>query len=201
MPEFFGDPARIDINKILQQFATIISMYEKKHGTVEVPDGYSNSLSGMFKEYSPQKLHPVWRRLVNEYMPRLAVMLSIDHKIRSQGETVLLESDHWRKAETMVQWFFKHAETMLYQIEDQTVAARNQEKIMRRIAAVILRYDRGGGVNARYISMNAGRTGTTAEQRRQILVEMEERGMITSTVPGCGRGAKFKIKRLPPGFL
>lgn len=201
MPEFFGDPARIDINKILQQFATIISMYEKKHGTVEVPDGYSNSLSGMFKEYSPQKLHPVWRRLVNEYMPRLAVMLSIDHKIRSQGETVLLESDHWRKAETMVQWFFKHAETMLYQIEDQTVAARNQEKIMRRIAAVILKYDRGGGVNARYISMNAGRTGTTAEQRRQILVEMEERGMITSTVPGCGRGAKFKIKRLPPGFL
>ena len=201
MPEFFGDPARVDINGVLQQFATILAMYEKKHGVVEVPQGYGKSLSTMFQQYSPQKLHPVWRRLVNEYLPRLAVMLSIDHKVRSQGETVLLEPIQWEKAEKMVKWFFSNAEQLLYQIEDQTLAARIQEKIMRRIAAVIKKYDRGSGITSRIISMNAGNTGTTAEQRRQILSEMEERGMITTTVPGCGHGAKFRIKKLPPGFL
>ena len=201
MPEFFGDPARVDINGVLQQFATILAMYEKKHGVVEVPQGYGKSLSTMFQQYSPQKLHPVWRRLVNEYLPRLAVMLSIDHKVRSQGETVLLEPIQWEKAEKMVKWFFSNAEQLLYQIEDQTAAARFQEMIMRKIAMVIIRYDKGQGVNSRQISMNSGRTGTTAEQRRQILIEMEERGLITTTVPGCGRGARFRINRLPPGFL
>ena len=201
MPDFFGDPARIDMNNVLQNFATIILMYEKKHGVVEVPDGYGNSLSAMFRDHSPRKLHPVWRRLVNEYMPRLAVMLSIDHSIKSQGENVLLEPDHWVKAEKLVQWFFSQAETMLYQIEDQTAAARQQEKIMRRIASTIIRHDKGKGVSTKIISKNASNTGTTAEQRRQILAEMEERGMIVSSVPGCGRGALFRIRKLPPGFV
>ena len=201
MPEFFGDPARIDINVVLQQFATIIAMFEKKHGLVDVPDGYGNSLSGIFKKYSPSKLHPVWRRLVNEYMPRLAVMLSITHKVRTQGELVLLEPEHWVKAEKLVQWFFSQAEMMLFQIEDKTVAAKVQDKLMRRIAAIIVKYDRGDGITSRHISMNAGSTGTTAEQRRQILIEMEERGLISSSIPGCGRGARFRIKKLPPGFL
>ena len=201
MPEFFGDPARIDINGVLEEFATIIAMFEKKHGVVEVPDGYGNELSKMFKSYSPSKLHPVWRRLVNEYMPRLAVMLSISHQVRTQGENVLLESDHWTKAELLVKWFFANAETMLLQIEDTTQAAKIQEKIMRRIAATIIRHDHGNGVNSKTISANSNHTGTTAEQRRQILVEMAERGLITTTIPGCGHGARFKIKRLPPGFL
>ena len=200
MPEFFGDPAKIDISDILRQFATIIVLFEKKHGIVEVPDDYSKSLSKMFKMYSPEKLHPIWRRLVNEYLPRLAVMLSIDFRIRTQGDTVILEKEHWQKAEKMVQWFFAHAEKMLMMVEDQTNQARNQEKIMRRIVSIIRRYDTGSGVNARRISFNASHTGTPAEQRRQILVEMEERGYITSTVPGCGRGAKFFLKNVPPGW-
>ena len=141
------------------------------------------------------------RELIVSTEVEFAVMLSINHQARSQGDAVLLESKHWTGAAKMVQWFFGQAETMLFQIEDQTLAARIQEKIMRRIAAVIKKYDRGNGITSRIISMNAGNTGTTAEQRRQILSEMEERGMITTTVPGCGRGAKFRIKKLPPGFL
>lgn len=201
MPEFFGDPARIDISEVLQRFGVILPIFEKKHGVVDVPEGYGTELSKMFKEYSPGKLHPVWRRLVNEYLPRFAVMLSIDHSVKSQLEQVVIESKHWRAAEKMVMWFFKHAESMLLQIEDESNAARIQEKIMRRIVSIIARYDKGHGVNSRCISMNAGHTGTNAEQRRQIIVEMVERGWITTSESACGRGAMFRIARLPPGML
>ena len=201
MPEFFGDPARININEILQRFAVILPIFEKKHGVVEVPEGYGTALSNMFKQYSPAKLHPVWRRLVNEYLPRFAVMLSIDHRIKTQTEQIILESNHWRAAEKLVQWFFSHAEVMLSQIEDETQAARIQEKLMRRFAKVISRFDRGEGITFKTISQHAFHTGTDAEARRKILCEMVERGWITSTEPGCSRGARFRIARLPPGIL
>ena len=201
MPEFFGDPARVDISSVLQQFAAILPILEKKHGIVEAPEGYGNGLSRMFKAHSAPKLHPVWRRLVNEYMPRLAVMLSVDCTLKSQGEFVLLKDKHWHDAELLVQWFFAHAERMLSQIEDETQAAKIQEQIMRRLAAIIARHDKGDGVNARIISRYATHTGTTAMQRRQILQEMAERGWIVSSDEAFGKGARFKISRLPPGIL
>ena len=201
MPEFFGDPADIDISSVLQQFAMILPFFEKKHGIVEVPAGYGKVLSDMFKKYSPPKLHPVWRRLVNEYMVRFAVMLSINHQARSQGDAVLLEVKHWTAAAKMVLWFFKQAEIMLSQIEDESQAARIQEKIMRKIAGIIVRYDRGNGVLTRTISQNASHTGTTAMQRREILREMIERGWITTDDETLSKGAKLKIHHLPPGVL
>ena len=201
MPEFFGDPARIDIAEVLQRFAAILPAFEKKHGVVEVDEGYGTGLSNMFRKYSPKKLHPVWRRLVNEYLPRFAVMLSLDYQARSQGDAVLLESRHWTGAEKMVQWFFSHAEEMLLQIEDETQTAKIQEKIMRRIAGVIVKYDRGDGVGIRTISQNSSHTGTTAMQRREILREMAERGWISSSDDTFGKSAKLKIKKLPPGIL
>ena len=199
MPEFFGDPADIDISAVLQQFAVILPFFEKKHGVVEVPAGYGKVLSDMFKKYSPPKLHPVWRRLVNEYMVRFAVMLSINHQARSQGDAVLLEVKHWTAAAKMVLWFFKQAEIMLSQIEDESQAARIQEKIMRRIVQIIFRYDKGNGVSTRIISQNASHTGTNAMQRREILREMVERGWITTDDETFSKGAKVKIHNLPPG--
>ena len=72
---------------------------------------------------------------------------------------------------------------------------------MRRLAAIIARHDKGDGVNARIISQKALHTGTTAMQRRQLLQEMAERGWIVSSDEAFGRGARFKIARLPPGIL
>ena len=200
MPEFFGDPACSDFTKTLQKFAAILPAFEKKHGVVEVPEGYGRRLSEIFRAHASDNLHPVWRRLVNEYMPRLAVMLSLDYTVRSQGDAVLLESKHWEGAEKMVQWFFRQAEEMLIQIEDQTEAARIQEKIIARIIRIIKKHDKGQGVNIRTISQNSGRTGTTALQRRQILQEMAERGIITISDSTFGYGTRIKIKRLPVGM-
>lgn len=201
MPLFFGDPARVDINKILIDINNIVMLYEKKHGIVEVPDGYSRNLSQMFQKSSPEKLHTVWRRLVNEYMPRLAVMLSINYNHRTQGEYVEISDATWRSAEKMVQWFFAQAEAMLCYVMDETPEARQQEKLFRRLAQIIYNNDKGNGVNMQTISRNATHTGTNAEGRRRLLMEMIERGWITSTDPGCTRGARFKLFRIPPGMV
>lgn len=203
MPEFFGDPARINIGEVLQQFSNIVPKFEQKHGVVEVPEGYGTNLSNMFKQYSPAKLHPVWRRLVNEYMPRFACMLSIDHSSKTQGDYILLESKHWTAAEKLVQWFFGNAEKMLAQIEDESQAAKIQEKIMRRIAGIIARYDKGSGVGKQTISRHASHTGTTSVQRNLILQEMIDRGWIKSNLEHntAGEKAKYSIHRLPPGIL
>ena len=202
MPEFFGDPiTNIDHPMILSIFDDLLQVFKRKHGIVEVPAGYGKNLSTMFKKYSPDKLHPVWRRLVNEYMPRFAVMLSINNSGESQGDYVLLKDRHWSDAEKMVQWFFTHAENMLMQIEDESNFSREQEKIMRRLAQIIAKYDRGDGVSSKTISRNASHTGTTAESRRKILLEMVERCWITSDDPACLPGSKFKINKLPPGII
>lgn len=201
MPEFFGDPARINTSRIMQRFHEILQTFQRKHGIVEVPQGYGHNLSTMFRQYSPDKLHPVWRRLVNEYLPRFAVMLSINNSGESQGDYVFLKDRHWTDAEKMTQWFFTHAENMLTQIEDESAFSREQEKIMRRLASIIAKYDRGDGVSSKIISRNANHTGTTSESRRKILLEMIDRGWITSNDPACLPGTKYKIKRLPPGIL
>ena len=201
MPEFFGDPANIDMPEILSSFSDILTVFQKKHGTVEVPEGYGKALSEMFKLYSPQKLHPVWRRLVNEYMPRLACMLSINHTARSRGDNILLESAHWAGAETLVKWFFGNAEKLLMPIEDESREAREFEKNLRKIVNLIAKLDHGSGITKQQVSRYLSH-GTSSSQRVMFLQELIDRDWIYSTVENrVTHGAKFRIKNLPPGVL
>ncbi|MEA4862239.1 MAG: hypothetical protein VB042_02910 [Victivallaceae bacterium] len=207
MPEFFGEPSRIDRPKVMQLFngnrdqPGFVDLFLNKHGVVDVPEGYGTGLSNMFKKYSPDKLHPVWRRLVNEYLPRFAVMLSITLDKRTQGERVIIEDAQWHDAELLVQWFFKHAENMLSGVEDISPAAKIQDKLMKRFARTIAKLDRGDGVSTALISRYANHTGTDAMSRQRLLAEMVEQGWLSSTEPACRRGAKFKIATPPPGVL
>lgn len=217
MPVFFGDPARVDINRILTRFGELLPVFERKKGVVDVPEDYGAELSAMFRQYSPEKLHPSWRRLVNEYLPRFAVMLSMDYQAHTQGEAVILREQNWTGAKKMVQWFFGQAETLLAQVEDETLTAKIQEKLIRRFVQIIAKYDRGKGVSLRQLSQHASHTGTTAEQRYNLMLEVIERGIIQAVdskgtaipIQGMkydafnkdGRGIKFKVKRIPPGLL
>ena len=194
----FCDPARVNMQKIMDSFHLIIPVFQRKHGVVDVPDGYGRALSNMFKAHSPDKLHPVWRRLVNEYMPRFAVMLSVNWSTVTQQEFVNIESNTWADAEKLVLWFFKNAEQMLAGIDDMPQNVKDQMKVYKRLLQIIQKYDKGDGITARQISHMASRTGTTAEQRRKMLSEMMEYGWITCS---CGniydKGARFKIRKMP----
>lgn len=193
----FCDPARINMQKTLERFNEIIPVFQRKHGTVEVPEGYGRSLSDMFKANSPDKLHPVWRRLVNEYMPRFAVMLSVNYTSVTQQDYVRIDSATWSNAEKLVLWFFKNAEQMLAGIDDMPQNVKDQMKIYKRLLQIIQKYDRGDGITARQISQMASRTGTTAEQRRKMLSEMMEYGWISVQGKTYDKGARFKIRKMP----
>lgn len=193
----FCDPARVNMQKIMDSFHLIIPVFQRKHGTVEVPEGYGRALSNMFKAHSPDKLHPVWRRLVNEYMPRFAVMLSVNYTSVTQQDYVRIDSATWSNAEKLVLWFFKNAEQMLAGIDDMPQNVKDQMKIYKRLLQIIQKYDRGDGITARQISQMASRTGTTAEQRRKMLSEMMEYGWISVQGKTYDKGARFKIRKMP----
>lgn len=193
----FCDPARVNMQKIMDSFHLIIPVFQRKHGVVDVPDGYGRALSNMFKAHSPDKLHPVWRRLVNEYMPRFAVMLSVNYTSVTQQDYVRIDSATWSNAEKLVLWFFKNAEQMLAGIDDMPQNVKDQMKIYKRLLQIIQKYDRGDGITARQISQMASRTGTTAEQRRKMLSEMMEYGWISVQGKTYDKGARFKIRKMP----
>lgn len=193
----FCDPARVNMQKIMDSFHLIIPVFQRKHGVVDVPDGYGRALSNMFKAHSPDKLHPVWRRLVNEYMPRFAVMLSVNYTSVTQQDYVRIDSATWSNAEKLVLWFFKNAEQMLAGIDDMPQNVKDQMKIYKRLLQIIQKYDRGDGITARQISQMASRTGTTAEQRRKMLSEMMEYGWISVQEKTYDKGARFKIRKMP----
>ncbi len=203
LPEnFLADPAKFDRHEVENALLRCVDLFRFKEGVVEMPDGYGHKLSDMFRQYSPQKLNPVWRRLVNEYMPRFAVMLSLlNDDPRTLNTNIIITDDTMNKAEILTQWFFKNAEQLLMPVEDLSPQGRDVERIMRRLTRIIAKYDHGNGVTVQCISHNASHTGTTAMQRRGILCELVDRGWITSTDPNCIKGARFAIKNPPPGVL
>lgn len=195
--DFFGDPAKIDLDGTLAKINAILDVFLRKHGVVDVPSGYSRTFSEMFKEESPEKLHPVWRRLVNEYMVRFAVMLSVNFSSVSQQEFVKLDSAAWEGAGKMTLWFFRQAEEMLAGVDDLPQNVREQLKIYKRLLAIIQKYDKGEGVTTKIISVMSSRTGTSAEQRKRMLSEMIEFGWISANGGVYENGTRFKIHNIP----
>ena len=201
MPEFFGDPARINMQKTLERFNEIIPVFQRKHGTVEVPEGYGRSLSDMFKANSPDKLHPVWRRLVNEYMPRFAVMLSVNYTSVTQQDYVRIDSATWSNAEKLVLWFFKNAEQMLFNINDTSQFAKEQVKIYKVFLRLIKKHGKEKGVSMQTISRATYYLGLNSDNRTKILREMEDMGWIISNPPCCIKGAKYTLAKVPQELM
>ena len=193
MPETFCDPRHIDLAVILQDLYSLIDVFRRKAGIVEVPDGYLRHLSEMFKEQSPEILHPNWRRLVNEYGPRFAVMLSINHQAKTQGERVILTDDCWLGAEKLILWFFAHAERMLIGVEEIDQREKSFENLLRKIFGKLRKLDKGSGVSIAEIS-RSGIRGTTSKTRQEALLELMERGLVGRLEDGI----HFKIVNTPP---
>ena len=143
-----------------------------------VPVLYLDDISQMFQREKPKQLDSCWRRLVNEYGPRLAIMLSITHEISTQTARVELTDRCWEGAEKLVLWFFAHAEKLLSDVMDIGEYAKNREHTMRRILNTVMKFSRCG---ARWSDIsNYASHGTTKAERAEALDEMIDRGWIRS---------------------
>lgn len=191
MPPFFGRPQRIDLDATLVEMRSIIDVFRRKAGVVEVADDY---LSGLFKENAPPKLYSNWKRLVLEYRPRFAVILSVNHQIKTQGERIILTDECWKGAEKLVLWFFAHAERILCNINDIDERAKSREKLMQKVFRKIHKLDTGDGVMIQSIS-RSGVGRTTAKERKEAIMELEDRGIIRKN------GNGYSVDDIPPGWV
>ena len=203
MPRFFGRPAIFDRDRVLEKIVICLDHFRRKEGVVAVPELYLNDIALMFQREVPQRLDASWRRLVNEYGPRLAIMLSITHDIATQTRQVELTDRCWDGAGKLVLWFFAHAEKLLSNVMDIGEYAKNREHMLRRILSTIMKFPMG----ARWsdISNYAGH-GTSKAERAEALEEMIDRNWIRAegakTISDKGRmlsvGERYFILN-PPG--
>jgi len=192
MPEFFGNPAKIDPADTMNKLILCVESFRRKRGIVTVPEGYLGSLSEMFKKESPPSLHPNWRRLVNEYGPRFAVMLSITNDLSTQSEKVILTDRAWAGAEKLILWFFSHAEKMLSGIEDGNEFIKLREKLFKRVFKAVQREGKSGA-GLRDISHYAGK-GSTAKERFDAINELIARDILKM------KGDRYFVQNIPPDY-
>ena len=178
MPTFYGNPANFDSIQIMQRLQIACEPFLRKYGIINLEEGYSDELQGMFIGKCDVRFTPSWRRLCNEYYPRFMVMLSITGDPASQGEEVILTDEIRLKAKTLVLWLFANAEQVLSSIVESVGNSRIVEKQLKRIFNIVRDHDRGGGVLTSEISSKSSGSGTTARQRQELLMELRERQWI-----------------------
>jgi len=192
MPVFFGDPADFDLCQSLVRLNDCIEIFLRKEGQVKVPLNYLRHLSEMFKQRSPEKLHPHWRRLVLSYGPRFAVMLSILRTNAYRSE-VILDDRCWLGAEKLILWFFGHAERALCDIEDGNPIRRDRERVYRKLFDIVISKGKSNGVTMQMISRH-GVWGTTAKERAEGLLELCERGVLRF------ENGRYFLNHIPVGW-
>lgn len=142
------------------------------HGTLSVPEHY---LGDLYKELVDNNapFPGIWNRYVNEYGPRLAVMLAASTTDLHQ-EMPVIEQQHWARASVLIRWFYKMAASVLEGVSDSTEIQRF-ESMCARFYQFIVKFPEG--VTLAVISRNMHR-GTTADYRLKILEELVARGFV-----------------------
>lgn len=103
-----------------------LNYYSQLQGKVIAPERYLNDVFDEFFEHNAT-LGSHWRRLVNEYGPRIAVMLA--------GNTVI-QDRQWEHAGIILRWFYSMAETVLLDVE-QDAETRRMNNRLQSITAYI----------------------------------------------------------------
>lgn len=187
-------PNSFDLQKTLDEMSLLLEAFKRKEGVIHIEKGYSASLGKMFSKNAPEEIDFTWKRLINEYYPRFAFLLSLtDDPATQRCETELKNTD-WERAEQLVLWFFANAERLLLNIEDRNVDSRirTRETLLEKVCRKIQRLDKGNGVTIRDISIS-GIRNSNAKERREAIAELTDRGIIVSL--GDGR---YKIDHCPP---
>ena len=150
--------------------------YHTVAGDVEVPEGY---LGDVLQEFihGGASLGSHYMRLVNEYGPRFALMLSA----RRGVEQTVITHETWCKVADLVRWFYTMAERVFEGLEGEAWQ-RRREAQMGKFLQYIRRH---GQVTRSQLSRDMGRN-TTAPERLEMIEELRERGKITITEQGNG---------------
>ena len=187
-------PNCFDLQKTIDEMSLLLEAFKRKEGIIHIEKGYSASLGKMFSEKAPEEIDFTWKRLINEYYPRFAFLLSLTDDPATQRCETELKNIDWERAEQLVLWFFANAERLLLNIEDRNVDSRirARETLLEKVCRKIQRLDRGNGVTIRDISVS-GIRNSNAKERRDAISELIDRGIVVPL--GDGR---YRIDHCPP---
>jgi hypothetical protein len=165
-------PVARDLEGEIHDACISLERYELKAGVVQVGDAYCQDLYNMFDQ-GGATFQSHWKRLVNEYAPRFAVMFSVDDKDRSIND-VTLKPEHWNKAETLVKYLYSSAEEILQGVNNEEQDKRF-EWLCRRVESII---SKTPGCNRKHISRYIGKP-CRKEEREGAFIELIDRGLIS----------------------
>ena len=161
----------------LDPLSAAFRAYRRIQARVRIPTGYLQEVMDEFLAHDAQ-LPGHYNRLVNEYGPRLAVMLAADPN--RPGE-VFITPDHWQRTATLIRWFYSSAAQVLATIGEEK-HVRKMEGRLDRMFAWIRKHP--AGVSKQIFSRVFHR-GTTSEDRDRDLRELEARGCISIRTTGA----------------
>jgi hypothetical protein len=176
MPALDWEPNCSPFGRQTEEAGRALDAYAAKSGTVRIPQGYLRDFQRSLLDLNAP-FHGYWRRLKNEYGPRLAVVLSV---LRDDDSALVeLQPDIWPRVETVCWWLYGQA----FQLFDTLLVDDKEDRLERLLDRMRACIRQHGPVGRAYISRNAGR-GTTAKEREDLLGELMIRGEVREE-KGC----------------
>ena len=178
MPDdFIAYPTTAGVDAAVQECIRLCDILTAKEGIVTVPSKYSQPMLEMFSDAGAE-LRPTWRRLCNEYYPRLAVLCSITPD-DVQGSGVIVSPDAFQGAGVLIQWFYWQAEQVLGNLHYNADISRFESLCERVLATVKRLGGKEGRITKHRLSQAIGR-GTKVKERDEAIRELESRGRLVS---------------------
>lgn len=170
-PTQYVRPITVSMDAQIEKAIYALSVYAGKHCCIEVQDKYLHDVYRQFADHrASYRGH--WSRLVNEYGPRIAVMLATRDDCT---EDIHIDEAAWHGAGLIIQWYYSQAERLFSEICDDTVQG-DFERLLKSIYRVILSCD--NGATAGDVSRRVRRK--KQRDRTEAILELIDRGIISS---------------------
>ena len=145
-------------------------VYRRVQTRVIVPQGYLQDVLDEFNEHGAS-IPSHYNRLVNEYGPRIAVMLAV---APGRPDRVEITADHWRRTGVLLRWFYGMAEGVLSRIGESAYVRKMEDRLARMLAFI---KKNPKGVD-RTAFARAFHRGSNSKQRDEDVEELRARGHI-----------------------
>lgn len=185
IPEQDYRPAVGSDHDRIAQASKALDAYTAKRGVVTPPADYLAEAFTVFQDGKAEH-KPYWQRLVNEYGPRLAVVLSVPPG--DTTEEVNITPEIWRRTARTLLWLYAQAEPLLDSLRRDP--SDKWEDLLDRVHAVIARR---GPCTIRTIHQFTGRGKT--RDRYEAITELMVRGRVVCASGRAGeQGARYAAK-------
>jgi len=164
-------PSSFDSHIVMEELNRHVDAFANKSGVVNMPHRYMEDLYDEFHQATaPFDSH--WKRLINEYGPRLAIMLSVEHG--DDPYKIRVSPEHMERAEVLIRWFYKMGSHALRFVETNSDAVEREEDI-KKLLSVIKKH---GPCSKSKIGQYFKVAGMMKEERNRLLDEVVDRGLV-----------------------